>query len=102
MECGLCGSGICADEKFKKLKNGNINRHCYYGCTKARDKNCKCGYISEEELINQLVELIDIIDIDEIGIKEKIKSEVGISDKPNSDFKITLKYFYSIYTKFFF
>ena len=76
MECGLCGSGICADEKFKKLKNGNINRHCYYGCTKARDKNCKCGYISEEELINQFVDLIDIIDIDEIGIKEKIKSEV--------------------------
>lgn len=76
MECGLCGSGICADEKFKKLKNGNINRHCYYGCTKARDKNCKCGYISEEELINQFVELIDTINIDEIGIKEKIKSEV--------------------------
>lgn len=76
MECGLCGSGICADEKFKKLKNGNINRHCYYGCTKARDKNCKCGYINEEELINQFVELIDTIDIDEIGIKEKIKAEV--------------------------
>jgi len=76
MKCGMCGSGICADEKFKKLKNGNINRHCYYGCTKSRDKNCKCGYISEEELINQFVELIDTIDINEIGIKEKIKAEV--------------------------
>lgn len=24
MTCGLCGSGITADEKFKKQKNGNI------------------------------------------------------------------------------
>ncbi|MBP7898439.1 recombinase family protein, partial [Candidatus Gracilibacteria bacterium] len=26
MTCGLCGSGITADEKFKKQKNGNIHR----------------------------------------------------------------------------
>ncbi|MCU0660394.1 MAG: recombinase family protein [Candidatus Pacebacteria bacterium] len=76
MLCGLCGSGICADEKFKKLKNGSISRHCYYGCTKARDKNCKCGYISEDELIEQLIALMDTIDINEVGIKEKIKDEV--------------------------
>lgn len=76
MECGLCGSGICADEKLKKQKNGNIHRYCYYGCTKSRDKNCKCGYIREDELIRQLVEIMDKIDLDEIGIKEKIKAEV--------------------------
>jgi DNA invertase Pin-like site-specific DNA recombinase len=35
MTCGLCGSGISADEKFKKLKDGGANRHVYYGCTKA-------------------------------------------------------------------
>ncbi|NVN97467.1 recombinase family protein [Candidatus Nomurabacteria bacterium] len=76
MMCGLCESGICADEKFKKQKNGNVHRYVYYGCTKAKDKTCKCGYIEEKELINQFVDLIDKIDIDEIGIKEKIKSEV--------------------------
>ncbi|MFM1757150.1 MAG: hypothetical protein RL621_2143, partial [Bacteroidota bacterium] len=76
MECGLCGSGICADEKFRKQKNGNVNRHCYYGCTKGKDRNCKCGYIREEQLIEQFVELMDKIDLDEIGIKEKIKYEV--------------------------
>lgn len=76
MVCGLCGSGICADEKFKKFKNGNIHRYCYYGCTKARDKNCKCGYISEEDLITQLINLMDTIDLNEIGIKEKMKIEV--------------------------
>ncbi len=76
MTCGLCGSGICADEKFKKQHNGNVHRYVYYGCTKARDKNCKCGYISEENLIEQFITLMDQIDINEIGIKEKIKSEV--------------------------
>ena len=27
IRCGYCGSGITADEKFKKLKNGGVNRH---------------------------------------------------------------------------
>lgn len=76
LECGLCGSGICADEKFKKQKNGNVHRYCYYGCTKSKDKHCKCGYVREEELIQQFVDLMDKIDLDEIGIKEKIKTEV--------------------------
>ena len=76
MTCGLCGSGISADEKFKKMKNGNIHRHVYYGCTKSRDKNCKCGYISEQELIEQFVGLMDQVNVDEIGIKEKIKAKV--------------------------
>ena len=76
MTCGLCGSGITADEKFKKQKNGNIHRHVYYGCTKRRDPNCKCGYINEVDLIKQFEGLMDQIDIDEIGVKEKIKSEV--------------------------
>jgi DNA invertase Pin-like site-specific DNA recombinase len=76
MTCELCGSGICADEKFKKLKNGTVNRHVYYGCTRSKDRNCKCGYINEEELLKQFEQLLEKIDLDEIGIKEKIKAEV--------------------------
>lgn len=74
--CGLCGSGICADEKFKKLKDGSVNRYIYYGCTKSRDKNCKCGYTEEKELIKQFENLLEKINLNEIGIKEKIKNEV--------------------------
>jgi len=76
MACGLCGSGICADEKFKKQKNGNVHRYVYYGCTKARDKNCKCGYIEEKELVKQFEGLIDKIDLNEISVKEKIECSV--------------------------
>ena len=76
MTCGLCGSGISADEKFKKLKNGTVNRHVYYSCTKSKDRNCKCGYINEEDLLKQFENLLDKIDLDEIGMKDKIKLEV--------------------------
>ncbi len=76
MACGLCGSGISADEKFKKLKDGSVNRHVYYGCTKSRDANCKSGYINEIELIEQLKTLVEKLDIKLIPIKDKISQEV--------------------------
>ena len=74
--CGLCGSGITADEKFKRQKNGNEHRYVYYGCTKFNDKNCKCGHIREEDLIQQLEFILDEIDLDEIGMKDQIKAEL--------------------------
>ncbi len=76
MTCGLCGSGISADEKFKKQQNGNIHRYVYYGCSKFNDKNCKSGYLREENLIEQLLGLMGNINLDEIGIKERIKAEI--------------------------
>jgi DNA invertase Pin-like site-specific DNA recombinase len=74
--CGLCGSGITADEKFKKQQNGNVHRYVYYGCCRFQDKNCKSGYMREEDLIEQLAKLMDEIHLDEIGMKERIKAEI--------------------------
>ena len=76
MTCGLCGSGISADEKYKKLKNGKFNTHIYYGCTKAKDKNCKSGYLNETELITQLQDLVDTIKLKENTVLIKLKAEV--------------------------
>lgn len=77
MTCGLCGSGISADEKYKKLKNGKFNTHVYYGCTKARDKNCKCGYLNEVDLIKQLQSLIGDIDLNQSTIGKRVSAEVS-------------------------
>ncbi len=74
--CGLCGSGVTADEKFKKLKNGGTARYVYYGCTRSKNLHCKGGYIREEELIDQLVLVIDQISVDEIGVKHKFMEEI--------------------------
>ncbi len=76
MTCGLCGSGITADEKFKKQNNGNVHRYVYYGCSRYHDNNCKSGYMREENLIEQLARLMDEINLDEIGMKAKIKEEI--------------------------
>ncbi len=76
MKCGLCGSGISATEKFKRLKAGGYNRHVYYGCTKARDKHCKCGYINETDLIKQLQQLTGQLDLKKTPMQSKIRSEI--------------------------
>ena len=74
MKCGLCGSGITADEKFKKLKDGTENRYVYYGCTKFKDKTCPCGHIREEDLIDQLASILDTVSLDEFGMKDQIRA----------------------------
>lgn len=76
MVCGLCGSGISADGKFKKYKNGTVQRFVYNGCTKARGADCKCGYTEEKEILKQFEELIDKINLNEIEVKERIKADV--------------------------
>ena len=81
IKCGYCGSGISADEKFKKLKNGGVNRHVYYFCTRARNIDCKNPAINETNLINELVELMDKIDLDELGVKATIEKELARFNK---------------------
>jgi DNA invertase Pin-like site-specific DNA recombinase len=81
IKCGYCGSGITGYEKFKKLKNGGANRHVYYFCTKAKNVDCKNQPVSEPDLINELIELIDKIDLDELGIKTQIEQELARFNK---------------------
>jgi site-specific DNA recombinase len=75
-KCGACGSGICADEKIKRLKDGTIRRYVYYGCSKKWMTGCKEPSIREEELLSQLCKMIDKIDIDELAAIERIKQEI--------------------------
>lgn len=77
IKCGYCGSGISADEKFKKLKNGGVNRHVYYFCTRARNIDCKNPAINETDLINELIGLMDRINLDELGVKSKVEQEMA-------------------------
>ena len=79
--CGLCESGITATEKWKYQKNGNTHRYVYYGCTKRRDVNCQCGYIKEEEIIEQIIAILDTLDMNELGIKQKFQDEIARYNK---------------------
>jgi site-specific DNA recombinase len=81
MTCGLCGSGITAQEKSKTLKDGSTNWYIYYSCTKSRDKSCKNPFIREDNLITQLLTIIDQISIDEIGARALIDRDVSRYNK---------------------
>lgn len=76
MTCGFCGSGISADEKFKKLKDGTSNRYVYYGCTRSRNQQCKGGYVREEDLVEQMVKIIDQLDLNRLTMRQKFDAEV--------------------------
>lgn len=94
LTCGACESGVSAQEKYKTLKDGSVNKYIYYGCTRARDINCKEGYIEEKVLIDQLLGIVDKIDLDKSGIKKKLEVEIerhkkfhsGIMGKPNEEY----------------
>lgn len=81
IRCGLCDSGITAEEKFKKLANGSVKKYIYYGCTRSRDHQCKNLYIQEETLVEQMLKIVDDIDLEEIGIRHKIEQEVDRHNK---------------------
>jgi len=75
MTCGKCGSGVTAEDKYKKLANGGVAHYVYYGCNRSRNLQCKEGYIREEEVIKQLVAVIEKLEMDEGIIKKKFDEE---------------------------
>jgi len=74
--CGYCQSGISAEEKYKQLKDGTSAKYIYYGCSRARDRNCKNKYIREEELIDELLKIMDKVNINELGMRQKLMDEI--------------------------
>ncbi len=85
MTCGLCGSGISAEEKYKNLKDGSVAKYIYYGCTRFNNIDCKCGYIEEKALVAQFLDLMVKIDLDQSGIRQKLEAEIERHKKFHSN-----------------
>lgn len=78
LTCGLCGSGVSAEEKFKAIKSTGLTaRYVYYGCSRSKDRDCHGGYIREEKLIEQVIALLDDIDIESIALNHKFRAELS-------------------------
>lgn len=54
-KCGSCGGSVTAEIKYKHLKNGKVNSHIYYHCNRKTVYTCKEPYITETELIKQII-----------------------------------------------
>ena len=76
MTCGLCGSGISAEEKYKQLKDGTSAKYIYYGCSRSKDRHCKNPYLREEDLVDQLTKLMNKIEFNQTGIQMKFEDEL--------------------------
>jgi hypothetical protein len=76
MVCGSCGSGITAEEKFKKMKNGTVKRYVYYRCTHAKDLKCKEKAIREDNLIEELLGMVEKLDLKTSDVKKTLKDEM--------------------------
>ena len=74
--CGVCGSGVTAEEKFKRQDNGVIRRYVYYHCTGGKDRNCKQPYIREEEVTEQICNIMDQIDPDILNTQKHLQEEI--------------------------
>jgi DNA invertase Pin-like site-specific DNA recombinase len=77
LKCGRCGSGITAQDKYKKHKKTGLTvRYVYYHCTQGRDFYCIEPYMREEKLADALLKLLDKLTIEEIESKEALHNEL--------------------------
>jgi site-specific DNA recombinase len=77
LKCGRCGSGITAQDKFKKHKKTGLTvRYIYYHCTQGRDFYCPEPYIREEKLVEAFLRLLDKLTLEEIESKDALKIEL--------------------------
>jgi len=81
MTCGLCGSSISAEEKYKLLKDGTTARYIYYGCGRSKDRSCKNPYLREEDLVDQLSKILDQIDLNKTGVRHRFEDELKRHNK---------------------
>ena len=75
LKCGQCGGDITAQEKLKKLKNGEYNRHVYYNCNRNINPNCTEKYINETNLQILLLEFVEN-NHDKIVINDKLRAKI--------------------------
>lgn len=85
--CGSCGGGVTAEERYKKLKYGGFNKYIYYHCGRSVDYDCDEPYITEEDLIKQLLAHINAgnVSINKAKIAKKLKADIEKFHKLRSE-----------------
>lgn len=76
LKCGSCGSGITAQERFKKTKKFGVRRYVYYHCTQSRNFDCAESYIREEDLTDEFIGLLSNLTVEQIKRKEILHAEL--------------------------
>ena len=75
-KCGSCGASVIGEERYRKLKCGDSRKHTYYHCSRSVDYLCDEPYITEEDLIKQLMAHIDELKLNEIELAHQLKQDI--------------------------
>ncbi len=76
-KCGSCGGSVTAEIKYKHLINNRVHSHIYYHCNRKRDYKCKEPYITETELIKQLVVYLPNIKLKTSLLLSEFQNEIA-------------------------
>lgn len=75
-KCGTCGASVVGEERYRKLQNGDARKHVYYHCSRSVDYTCNEPYITEEDLIKQLMAHVDDLKLNEIELAHQLKKDI--------------------------
>jgi len=75
-KCGSCGGSVTAEIKYRRTKANQVNTHIYYHCNRIKKYDCKEPYITEQELITQLVGHLPQIKLNTKYLMTEFETEV--------------------------
>jgi len=96
-KCGSCGGSVTAEIKYRRTKANQVNTHIYYHCNRIKKYDCKEPYITEQELITQLIGHLPNIKLNthylmqefEIEVKRLQHLKATVIDKFTPRFEVT-------------
>jgi hypothetical protein len=74
--CGSCGGSVTAELKYRRTKTNIVNAHIYYHCNRIRKYDCPEPYITEQELIKQLIGYLPEIKLNTLYLMQEFEVEV--------------------------
>lgn len=74
--CGSCGGSVTAELKYRRTKANIVNSHIYYHCNRIKKYDCPEPYITEQELIKQLIGYLPRIKLNTSYLMQEFEVEV--------------------------
>ncbi len=74
--CGSCGGSVTAELKYRRTKANIVNSHIYYHCNRIKKYDCPEPYITEQELIKQLIGYLPKIRLNTSYLMQEFEIEV--------------------------
>ena len=74
--CGSCGGSVTAEIKYRRTRANIVNSHIYYHCNRIKKYDCPEPYITEQELIKQLIGYLPEIRLNTSYLMQEFKIEI--------------------------